>query len=528
MDAAPAAAPTDAGDGWEPMAAPAESAKSDAAPGGSTFMQRLGKVWDNPTPGGLVSVIKGIYNGLEGGAKLTKDVMQGNVDPLSDEAVQQAADTASVVLPGAKFPVPIGPSKLPTEAVQAATRLGMTLPKYMATDGQVLPALASGAKAIPGGAGPIERSAQGVRDALQTAVNSTRGTPGDTSISTAGAIAGDALERGVKDAQGRVGAAYDAVNDALDDPNARVPLANTAQTMQTMMNQRKEANLPQWGPAMQTLASAVTDPQGMNYNGIKTLRSYLGESHPQTLVAEGLNPTDVKRLYGPLTQDLTAAVHAGGGDEALTAWQEANELARTTAGNRDQIYKVIGERADKSPESTYGALARMAGNGPAGDIGTLRTAMSYMGQSGRSAVADAWLSQNGHDEMGNFTPAKFVSAYQKLSSDAKDAIFTPQQKSRLDDVVTVSNQVKEKLDKFSNTSRTVPTLTHAGITATFLHPVLWPKILSAIAGARGTAMALSRPAYNGAPLSITIHNNPALRGLLSAYDRGAVGGLLSP
>jgi hypothetical protein len=505
-------------------------AKSPEAPGGSTFMQRLNNVWDNPTPGGLVSIVKGIYNGLEGGASLTRDTLQGNVDPTSDEGVTRAYDAAkdmmalSPATAGATQFVTAPVLKAASPAVEAATRLGLNLPRYAASDGSFLPRIAQGAKLVPWAGEPVENAAKDMRSALSTALNQTATAPA-TTRNAAGNIAGVGIEQGIKDAQGEVGNAYDAVNAALDNPGARVPLTNTAATMQQIMNERKNANLPEWSPAMQTLAAAATDPAGMNYQGIKTMRSYLAESHPQQLIAEGLNPTEVKRLYGPLTQDLTTAVHAGGGDKALQAWQFANWRAREAAGDRERLYKIIGSNGNQAPEAVFGTLARMASDSASGNIDTLQKALQTMGPQARGAVGDAVIARLGRDVSGNFSPARFVTDYQKVAPQARDALFTPQQKARLDDVLTVSQKVKDNLDKFENTSKTAHSLQAVHL-LTAINPLHWPALAAELGAGRAVANYASAPAR----LTNMVHLNrqPMARGLLTAYERDAVGGLLSP
>lgn len=507
---------------------------ADAAPAKSrkSFADRAKAVWDNPTPGGLVSIIKAIYNGAEAGALATKDVLNG-ADPTSDAVVNKAAEATMNLLPtgsaGSRVAAPAAKAGVDA-ALAAADRLGIAVPKYMATDGVVAPALASGARSIPFANTPIEKSAQAVRDAITTAVNRTAPP---NSINAAGSDARDAIEAGVKAAQGPVGDAYKAVDAAIQsgNPNARVPLTSTGAKMQELMDARSNANLPEWGPAMKTLAQAATDPKGMNYSGIKTLRSYLGESHPNTLIAEGLNPNEVKQLYGPLTEDLKNAVKAGGGDDAVKLWENANGLAKDTIENREQLYKIIGADANTPAEAVFGKLARMASDTTSGNLDLLQRAKDTMGPKAWKGVGDAVISGLGRDPLGNVSAAKFVSDYQKLSAGAKNILFTPEQRSRLDDVLAVSNLVKTKVDRYANTSNTAHNLRAGELIAAVIGGAINPHLAApAIGGAvagRGVAEYLSRPASIARP-PVPLRNNPVLRGLLGAGARGAVTGLLSP
>ena len=496
------------------VAAPsASTGASNTPPKGNSWTAGMQRVWDNPTPGGLVSIIKGIYNGAMTGAQATKTAMQ--TGDMSDDATPQMTQAAidlapfaggSVIRPVTQLPSQVAPSAADA-AVAAAERIGVTIPKYMATDGPVAPALAQGAKAVPFAGKPVITAANQTRTDLQNAIDTAAPS---TAPDVAGQAAKDAITQNIKvDAPAAVSALYTklegnpdlGIQGSLTDPTVKVPLTNTMQKMQELQSARANANLPEWSPNMKILAQGVTDPNGMNYAGIKQLRSYLGQGAPQTLIAEGVNPQEARQLYGPLTEDLKNAVYLGGGQPALNDFTEANTLAATSAAQRKQLYEIVGANGDVAPEAVFSRLTTAAGAGSAADLALLQQAKSAMGPQAWQQVGNGIISRLGRDPQGNFSSDRFIgpSGYNGISGPAKTILFTPQQKSALDDLSTVSNQVSAKLSKYENTSRTAPTLEAASLLGGLAHPV---GTIATLAGARLAASALARPAVSRAAANL--------------------------
>src|SRR5262249_18719859 len=148
----------------------------------------------------------------------------------------------------------------------------------------------------------------------------------------AGEAAKGALETAVKKPSA-VRSAYEEVENLLHTPDARSSLANTTRAMNQIIAERQAASLGD-SNAVKFLEKAATEPEGLTVKGLSDLRSAFGEKTPQQLIAEGISPREAKRLYGPLTDDLRQAVHNAGGEEALSAWENANALARQSIQQR--------------------------------------------------------------------------------------------------------------------------------------------------------------------------------------------------
>jgi len=429
------------------------------------------------------------------------EAYQGKLDPLSEEGLARAREMAllTTTLPGTKFVSPAAPAATPAltpETVAAAERLDVGIPRYMAGETGVAPRLAQGVKAIPWAGEPVSQSAKALRGELEEAATKIAPT-------VAPEAAGTSARQGIseyikKGSQEPVGEAYRGVEPLLDVPSARVTLSNTAAEVAKINAERANANLPKSG-AVSILEKALADEEGMDYAGIKKLRTFFGERTPQELIAEGIAPQEAKQLYGPLTRDLESSIHAAGGDEALEAWRQANTLARLSALQRRALSKVVGPKGDVPPEAVFSKLSAMAGSTSRADIARLQLAKNAMGPEAWQDFSAATIRRLGRDTQGQFSPDRFVTAYSQLAPAARAAMFDVKQTQALNDLLTVSNLVKDKISKFENYSKTGHTLGAAGLLyevgqAVFHGGIYEPiSLIGTMVGGRQIANYLARP-----------------------------------
>ncbi|MGC2077901.1 MAG: hypothetical protein WA728_18100, partial [Xanthobacteraceae bacterium] len=85
--------------------------------------------------------------------------------PTTQDAIKAAVAIAAGVPLSTPGLGPVNP------AVAAADRLNISVPKYIASDGYVAPALAQGARAVPIVGSPITKSAQNLSQGLEDAIN---------------------------------------------------------------------------------------------------------------------------------------------------------------------------------------------------------------------------------------------------------------------------------------------------------------------------------------------------------------------
>lgn len=493
----------------------------------------LHNVYENPPPS-----VAGVRDIIKGAPQAAQELTWG-ADP---QAAEQAAGTmlgaAGLGVTGsralqfpARAPAGAAAEAAPTAtsgALEAAGRLGVGVPKFLATEGTAVPQLAAGMKNAPWAGEPIVRAAQQVTEDLG------RAKGGIAPAAATPELAGEGASRGIASwvktgSQEPVGAAYRTV-DELIDPSVRVPLDHTREMVGQIMAERSAGRIPGRSKAVDTVFQAMQDPTGMDYAGTKTLRSFLGEKTPQELAVSGMSPVETKRLYGALTRDLSNAVRTAGGEEALSAWQEANALARLTNMQREALSKVVGREGLNSPEAVFSKLVSYAGSKSTADLKRLQLARRAMGPEAWNEVGSALIDRLGKAPDGTFSPDRFVTAFGNMSPRGRAEMFTPQQHAALMDLFTVSQFVRDRITRFGNPSGTSRGMFGTGIgAAMFGDPV---STLAGLVGTRMVASALSRPAVVRAAADLgraQMTRNPVMtqRALQNLYQVAAREGLIS-
>lgn len=489
------------------------------------------------------SFLQNVYNNPPPTAAAIRDVVKGApsaAQELTWGADPQAAERAAGTILGAaglgltgsralQFPARAATEAAPAAAnatLESAGRLGVDVPRYMATEGTSVPQLAAGMKNVPWAGEPIVQSAQRMTDQLGAARG--RIAPA-VSPEQAGVSAQQGLTNWIKEGgQKPVGEAYDAV-DALINPAARAPLSNTSDMVAQILAERQQGRIDGRSKAVDAVFQAIQDPAGMDYKGTKLLRTSLGEKTPQELAVSGINPVEHKRIYGALSKDLGNIVREAGGDAAFSAWQEANALARLTNMQRQALSKIVGSKGDAAPEAVFSKLERYASSKSSADINRLRLAKQAMGKDAWDEVGSAMINRMGMAPDGTFSPDRFVTAFGNMSSAAKSQLFSGQQRAALEDLFSVSTFARDRISRFSNPSGTSRGMFGGG--AVF---GLMSEPMSVITGAVGTrlvASALSKPAVVRAATQVARQaKNPvaARQAQERLYQIAAREGLVAP
>jgi hypothetical protein len=410
---------------------------------------------------------------------------------------------------GAAAAVPKPVLKPGQEAALAADRLGVALPRAAASDSAVVQQGGKVLSNVPIGGTPLRTASGKAIEQLGEAATRTQQGYGPGNIANAGAAARQGITDYAKDTlTGRVKSAYDDV-DALVTQNVTTPLSETAKIATDITGRRANASLPE-SSAVGFVQKALANKEGLNYQGIKDLRTNIGEmlDNPQKIVASGMSETELKKIYGGLTDDLKNAVTRGGGDKASAAFEKANQLAAKTAREREGLQKVLGN--DASDERIFDRIASMASSNARGD----RVAMARV----RGAVSDeTWndlaagvITKLGRDADGQFSPDRFVTGWGKLSPEGKSQLFGGKKElaSSLDDIATVSRQFK-KLNQYANPSGTGQAVAGMSyLSGAFMEPT---TVIGTLVGTRVLSNVLAKPV--GAK---------ALAEYSKAYERHAV------
>lgn len=487
-------------------APPAEPPIERAATVGGAFQ----KLIENPPPGGLVGGIKHLVTT----PTRTMDSLQAVQDTAPPEQgtwteadefrhrqaqgnlVGSAFDVAAfgpmsratlAVKPPAGTPAPT--AALPAPAAQAAsaplieaaTNIGVPLPRVLATESVPIQRAGSAISQAPLVGEPLVNAARATTEGLGAAATRVERELGAGSAETAGAAAGRDLSAWIKKtSRDEEGAAHEAVRSMIT-PNVITPLANTAETL-AAINARR-ANAARGESQIGAFLQEALNRPGLNYEGMKDLRSAFGPKNTKSLIERGLEVGEVKQIYGALSKDLEQAVVRSGGARALDAWKKANAESVRIIGEQKQLANIIGVKGDVTAEKVFERIAAMASSGQRADMQGLLLAKKAMGQSAWSEVGSSLVSRMGRDAQGTFSAERFIgpNGYGRLSDTAKGALFSKEHRKALDDIATVSAAIKDKISQFENRSRTGGTVIGAaGLSGLFIEPMT--TIASAIGG----------------------------------------------
>lgn len=378
------------------------------------------------------------------------------------------------------------------EVAEAAARQGIDLPRAVTSDMMGVQQMGKIATNIPIGGTPLRQASREAVEGLGRAADDTQAAYGSGSVQGAGG----AVQRGIETAlesgpmKQRVNALYRAVDDIVD-PTSTSELVNTQKIALTINQRRSNAALPP-SDDVKSLLDGLTR-QGMNYQGVKDLRSFFGEVLDKKIpVPAGMQEGEVRQLYGALSQDLRIVIAKSGGPDGLKAYDKAERVFKRWADIRENLVSVLKVKSD---EAAFDKVLSAAGSSSRADIRLLGRVRSAVGADNWDEIASAAISKLGRDVEGNFSPDRFVTAYGKLSQRGKDMLFRTaghtSHADALDDIATISSRFKS-LNQFANPSGTGQTVAGTAMMGgAFVEPL---TLVTSVVSARVISSLLARPA----------------------------------
>lgn len=422
----------------------------------------------------------------------------GNVSP---EAIKEGLNFASWAAPGAPFsPAPKAAAapvvqKALTEGQQVALageRLGVKVPRAAASDLTAVQQMGKVTTNIPIGGTPLRKASEGAISQLDDAASRIQKGYGSGDIAAAGA----GVRKGIQEFSANtlddlVSKKYSAV-DNLVNPDVAAPLSATKQRVSQLLAAREKAALPSEGSAAGIVKQAIDRPEGLTYDGVKRLRTEVGQmlKNPQMAPA-GTSQDELRAIYGSLSDDLRNVVQKAGGDKASKAFEEANTFAAKTIEEQKALDKIIGPQSD---EGLFSKIQAMAGSNSRADLQNLMRVKRSVSPETWDEMSSAVISTMGRDADGKFSPDRFLTAYGKLSQNGKSLLFKSAGKedlaASLEDIATVSRRFKQ-LNQFANPSGTGQAIIGGSyIPGLFVEPT---TVISGLVGTRALSSALSKP-----------------------------------
>lgn len=333
---------------------------------------------------------------------------------------------------------------------------------------------------LPGFSGPIVRGTQQMAAQTGQAANRIAGDMGEAAIPEE---AGEAAQSGIRNfakAQAPAGmtagdiiasptraSSFSAKSDALYDrfwaqmdPNAQIPLTNTLDALKGPIGRF---------PTAPALGAAITNPKLSQYYQIlqdggtlsvpelKEFRSFIGRALGEPMLINDIPRADLSRVYAGMSQDLQGAAQAQG-STAARAFQAANNYYRAGQQRIDQLEPLLSG----SPEQTFAKINRAAGQGASANAGLLTQLQRSLPPDDWGNVGATVLRQMGKPTAGvkdvvhgsDFSPASFVTNWNKLSDSAKDTLFGAEGTAQRDNIEALTRVAgaQKNASRFANPS----------------------------------------------------------------------------
>ncbi len=407
---------------------------------------------------------------------------------------------APTARPGVGLRPPVKPGSVVSTA---ANRLGVQIPRAVTTDSTAVQRAAATARNVPFAGDPLVKATERAVTQLGSKAGEIAQGYGGGTTAGAGEAAKSAIARYITGTtKARSKKLYDAVDNLVNN-NVKTRLSNTSAIYDQISAERSAAALPS-GKA-QTMIEDAIGRDGLTYQGIKKLRTYLGEMLDNGILPEGLSGAELKQIYGALSDDLAASVKASGGPKAAAAFERANRYYKLVSDRRAALAKIVGMDGNAPAEAVFSRIATMAGSTSRADIAKLLQARKAIGADDWNEFVSGIVSSMGRNptvrgapeslQVSDFSPERFLTAYSKMSKEGRSILFrsagNENLASSLDDIATISTRFKE-LQKFSNPSGTAQNVSGVGIGAALMTAPL--TTITSVIGGRALATALSKPA----------------------------------
>lgn len=256
--------------------------------------------------------------------------------------------------------------------------------------------------------------------------------------------------------------AYDAVDSHVDNA-VRTRLENTRRIATDIIGERQAAALRNTeGRAVSEVFDAITRRDGLSYEGIKKLRTSIGEMMDNGVLPADISRAELNRVYGALSDDLRMSVSQAGGPRAVSLFERANRLNTMVQGRRERLATVVGAGADASPAQVFQRLVAAAQSKGRADTRLLYEARRAMGPEEWREFGGSYVGLMGRDGNGAFSPQRFMTEWGKLSDRGKQIMFdvagNRDTRQALDDIATISQRFVDMQQRYGNPSGTAQSL----------------------------------------------------------------------
>lgn len=314
--------------------------------------------------------------------------------------------------------------------------------------------------------------------------------------------------------------------DGSRDP-LMLPTANSGNVVRQIVGDEARTGVRaglqgRYGQMFETLSNRAAN---VTLDTLRAMRTAIGRDLSNFGQYEAsLDRTQLRRLYAGLSSDIEVglqdiavraarATQAPGNRalpqdaarraaQALRDIQVADRYARAGFERMDRFLQVVRQ---PNPQQAATQLIRAATDGGSGNMRLFRAAMSVLRPEERAEFGALILRSMGEPTAGargiiqevGWSPSRFVTAYQRMSPEARNLVFTPAHQTAIEQLFRISNRLAN-VEALANTSRSgtntinITALGGAGTSLAqgdFVTPM-------AIGGSMlGASVLMSRPTY---------------------------------
>jgi hypothetical protein len=371
-----------------------------------------------------------------------------------------------------------GQPRSPTPMAQAAERLGVDM--LPADAGGTIPKMVTtGAKASPLSASPIRAAAQRGQDQLSSAATRAADSQG-TRVTTdiAGENVRGAAERFTKQTAERGSRLYERASERAK--GVKIKPVKTIAMLDEQIARLKE-NPADNGSAIGELERLRENiAGGVTVQGLRDARTQLSEGVFNGQLRSNSEKGRWKQVLGSVAEDIDAGLRSVGRDDAANMFRTADKFWSERVEHIDKVLQpILGN--DRGGESVLQTIETMARGGAGGSV-RLSRLLNNMTKEEAGNVRAAIIDRIGKATPGAqtaegtaFSPATFLTNWNKLTPQAKSALFSDKGlRQNLDDIAMLSEGMKasQAMANHSNTGMAIGSNVGGGIVLAAAHPVL--------------------------------------------------------
>lgn len=254
--------------------------------------------------------------------------------------------------------------------------------------------------------------------------------------------------------QGRINQAYDNVKNTFTNPGALHEPSNAMTYLSGLEQKYGKADLGWPKTANDEILGPITKPGGLDFDSMKLVRQRVGEMiKDPSVVPGGVSQSELKQLYGALSDDLGNLVAKAGGPKAVQAFGRANTYNKLANDRRDALQGILNVKND---EGLFGKIFRLAGSNNSADaklLGQARKSMTPEEWKDVSSAAIGRLGKVAAKTGDTFDVGKFAKDYESLSETGKNMLFGEpgfsDLRQALDDIHLVASKAGPNLNRIS-------------------------------------------------------------------------------